>query len=98
MSKVTPKPAARGVETSYAGKYFERLRAYDGLREIPRDVSPANKAVVLIAGICVSSICALATVKAPWYAYGCVIFLSTKYSALAVWREKNAKAKHNDST
>jgi hypothetical protein len=40
----------------------------------------------------------LSTVRAPWYAYVCVIVLSTKYSWFAVWREKNAKSTHINSS
>jgi hypothetical protein len=85
-------------DSGFERKYLDRLRIYGGLREIPPDVSPPNKAVIVIAGICISSICYLATVRAPLYAYGCVVFLSITYCAFAVWREKHVKKQHTDSS
>lgn len=80
-------------------RYLTKLGAYDGLRVIPPDVSPPNKALLVIAGICTTAITALSWSHAPWYAYACVLALSAKYSILVVWREKHAaKTKTTDST
>ena len=86
------------IKKGFGQEFQDKLDFYKGLAAIPPDVSPPNKAVIVIAAICICSICYLAKVNAAWYGYVCVVFLSTSYCSFAVWREKNAKSKHTDSS
>ena len=98
MSKTENRDVPHEPDSGFDRRYLDRLRSYASLREIPPDVSPPNKAVIVIASVCLTAICYLAAVKAPWYAFGCVVFLSITYCTFAVWREKNVKNEHTDSS
>ena len=78
-------------------RFAQKLKLYEGLRVLPNNVSRANSAVVWIAAISTIGLGVLAEVKAPWYAYLILVFLSLKYCLFAVWREKNAKSKQKES-
>ncbi len=98
MGKTENRDVPHVPDSGFERKYLDRLRSYGGLREIPPDVSPPNKAVIVIASSCLTAICVLGAVKAPWYAFVCVVFLSITYCTFAVWREKNVKKQHTDSS
>ena len=78
-------------------RFAKKLKLYEGLRVLPNNVSRANNAIIWIAAICTIGLGVLAEVKAPWYAYLILVFLSLKYCLFAVWREKNAKSKQKES-
>lgn len=86
-------------DTNHHGedRFAQKLKLYEGLRVLPNNVSRANSAVIWIAAISTIGLGVLAEVKAPWYAYLILVFLSLKYCLFAVWREKNAKSKQKES-
>jgi hypothetical protein len=86
-------------DTNHHGedRFSQKLKLYEGLRVLPNNVSRANSAVIWIAAISTIGLGVLAEVKAPWYVYLILVFLSLKYCLFAVWREKNAKSKQKES-
>lgn len=77
-------------------RYEQKLRLYDGLNVLPKNVSRPNCAVIWIAAITTGGLPALALAKAPWYSYLILFALSVTYCLLAVWREKHAKPKQKE--
>jgi|ERR1043165_3886559 hypothetical protein len=72
-------------------RYQEKQKFYEGLNVLPKKVSQANSALILVNALSVGGLCTLAKFNAPWFTYLILAFFATKDSALAVWREKNAK-------
>lgn len=91
--------ASNTNDTNHHGedRFSQKLKKYpvEALRVLPNNVSRANSAIIWIAAISTIGLSILAEVKAPWYAYLILVFLSLKYCLFAVWREKNAKTKQN---
>jgi hypothetical protein len=72
-------------------RFQEKVRFYEGIHVLPKNISKANGAVIWISALSIGGLCGLAEIKAPWYAYALLAFFATKDGVLAVWREKNVK-------
>jgi hypothetical protein len=77
-------------------RYAQKRRLYDGLKDLPNNVSRANSAVIRIAAIHVAGVSVLAVARAPWFPYLILLASSVLYCSFAVWREKHAKPKQKD--
>ena len=77
-------------------RYTQKLRLYDGLKDLPNNVSRANRAVIRIAAIHVAPVPILAVAGAPWLPYLILLASSVLYCSFAVWREKHAKPKQKE--